>query len=123
MIPSLPCRTLPSVCRLVKVPGHLIVQLGGKRGASGRGSLSLGQTASASRFGRMVCRGLGGGALALLPEASATPIGPDDSREERGKSTRRAVGAAALVLWEAPPLRRRNASRSSPLLWGEASPG
>jgi hypothetical protein len=121
MIPSLPCRTLPSVCRLVKVPGHLIVQLGGKRGASGPGSVSSGQTASASCFGEMVCRGLGGGALALLPEASATPIGPDDSREESGPgecgtSTRRAVGAAALVLWEASPLRRRNASRSSPPL-------
>ncbi len=75
---------------------------GGKRGASGPSSVS-GQTASASCFGGMICRGPGAGALGLLPEASAMPIGPDGSREERGMSTRWAVEAAALVLWEASP--------------------
>jgi hypothetical protein len=96
-----------------------------KRRASGPGSVSLGETASASCFDWMTCRGPGDGALALLPEASATPVGPDDSWGERGTLTRRAVGRrpAALVLWEASPPRRRNASRSSPLLWGEGIAG
>jgi hypothetical protein len=92
---------------------------GGKRTLES-GSVSSGETASASCFDE-ICRGPGDGALGLLPKA--TPIGQDDSREERGTSKRRAVGAAALVLWEASPLRRRNALHSPPLLWGEASPG
>jgi hypothetical protein len=50
---------------------------GGKKGASGPGSVSSGETASVSCFGRMICRCPGDGALALLPEASTTPIGPD----------------------------------------------
>jgi hypothetical protein len=56
----------------------------------------------------MICGGPGDGALALVPEASATPIGPDDLWEDRGTSTRRAVWAVALVLWEASPLRCDN---------------
>jgi hypothetical protein len=61
---------------------------GGKRGASGPGSISSGENASASSwFGGMICRGPVYEALALLPEASATPIGPGDSWEECGTST------------------------------------
>src|SRR6266576_2876748 len=73
----------------------------------------------------MIRRDPGDGALGLLPEGSAMPIGPDYSwgrARHVDVTTRRAVGDAALVLWEASPLRRRNASHSSMLFLGEASP-
>jgi hypothetical protein len=78
-------------------------------------SFSLGETVSASCFGGIICRGPGDRALALPPETGVTLIGPDDSWEEHGTSTGRAVGMAALVLWEASPLRRRKPPRSSVL--------
>jgi len=61
---------------------------------------------------------------ASAPAVSAMPIGrPEEPWEDRGASTRRAVGSTFRVPPGASPLRRRNASRSSPLTTGEPSPG
>ena len=60
----------------------------------------------------------------LAPEVSAMPMGrPAESCEDRGASTRRAVGSPFRGPPGASPLRRRKASRSSPLPTGEPSPG
>lgn len=86
---------------------------GGRRGA-GPGSVS-GETALA--LWRDDMPQSWGRTLVLLPEASAMPIPPNDSWEERATSMRRAVGAAAFVLWEASLPRRRNA------VWGRGIAG
>ena len=64
---------------------------GGKRGASGPGSVCSGETTSASCFGRMKCCNPRNGAPTLPPKASTMQIRPDGPWEERGTLTRQAV--------------------------------